>query len=157
MRHVLCGALAFLALTVSASAQTVSDIAQHPALPAPGAAELAAAPQLTPAQTPWTQRPTVADFMAVFPAAALNSGVGGRVELDCLVRQDYRVACAVTSEQPAGWNFAGAARALSGKLRVRPVLDNGQASQGGRLHWVVDFASNRRVSSPLSGPVADVP
>ena len=46
------------------------------------------------------------------------------------------MACRVENEQPRGYNFANAATALSGKLRVRPVLDNGQASQGGRLNWV---------------------
>ena len=67
MRQLLFGVLAIVLMSGSASAQPRSDIASHPPLPAPSAAELAAAPQLTPAQSPWEQRPTVADFMAVFP------------------------------------------------------------------------------------------
>jgi hypothetical protein len=158
MTRISFGVIAFVLLSACAQTQTVapvSDLASHPALPPPSEAALAAAPELAVTRSPWVQRPNVADFMEAYPRSALASDIGGVVELDCLAQADYRMACLVRSETPRGYDFAAAAMALSGKLRITPVLENGQATPGGKMHWTVNFAANTRdVTTPLNGPHA---
>jgi outer membrane biosynthesis protein TonB len=142
-----------LALAPLAHAQrNQSDLLSYPALPAPSEAALAAAPQLSPTDYPWTQAPDVADFLHVYPRRALREGVSGTVELECLVVEDLRVACRVVSARPARYEFGDAAMALSGKLRVAPALANGEPTMGGKLRWTVEFASRNRIRTPGSAP-----
>jgi hypothetical protein len=67
----------------------------------------------------WTQTPTGADVLSVFPRAALIRNVSGQVDMRCRVLRSGAVArCGVVDESPTGWGFGSAARQLAPKYRV---------------------------------------
>lgn len=54
-----------------------------------------------------------------YPARALDRGINGRVELDCIVLASRRLDCAPTFESPHHENFADAALRVAATVRVR--------------------------------------
>lgn len=87
----------------------------------------------------WAQRPSVRRLGDLFPARALNAGVGGRAELDCTIRGDQSVACTVASESPAGMGFGRAALSAANSYRARATLSDGSSSVGARTRIAVQF------------------
>jgi hypothetical protein len=118
----------------------------------PTGAELANAPLLEAAPGVWTERPTVREFMEVFPRRALETGVSGDVSLECLVRADHSLNCLVREESVPNRGFGEAALELSEKLRITHTLPNGQQTAGGRLFWDVTFATTGRAA--ITGEIA---
>lgn len=87
----------------------------------------------------WIERPAANDFARYYPPAALNAGVDARVVLDCIVGSDGRVNCVVTSENPTGWGFGEASLRLSGSFRMAPQLEDGTATDGGRVRVPISW------------------
>ena len=135
--------LAACATQNPAPSQT-AQVMLPPPRPAPSATMLAAAPQLNPTQSPWLERPGAADYMSVYPTTALQNGTNGSATLECLVEQDYRLACVVRDERPAHVGFGDAALRVSPRFRVAPQLSDGQPTLGGKLMWQIEFNSTGR-------------
>jgi protein TonB len=76
----------------------------------------------------WRRRPS--DLQRYYPRRALTVGVEGEVMLDCLVRVDGSLICAVASETPAGWGFADAAQRIASAHRMAPATRNGVPVEG---------------------------
>jgi protein TonB len=100
-----------------------------PPAPAPGPAVVALAPALAPAppvvtRPDWVRRPQ--NLGRYYPERAHARGKTGQVSLDCLVRRDGTLACAVAEETPAGWGFADAALRMSRAYQMVPATRDGQ-------------------------------
>lgn len=139
-------------IALALAALSFAPAANAEPLPSPSTETLAAAHRLTPVGSPWVERPSVEDFLAAYPSGALQRGVEGVVDLDCLVAADYRLACAVL-EGPA--EFTDAALRLASQLRIAPTLENGQATRGGALYYSVEFVSTGRqgLTGRIAGPL----
>lgn len=97
-------------------------------------------PRATPPGTVgWSQRPSARRIADLYPARALRSQVGGRVQLDCVVQATLTVACAVASETPSGMGFGSAALSASSSYRAEPRLSNGSSSVGARTRISFTF------------------
>lgn len=96
-----------------------------------------AAPQ-RPDPTLWVRRPGPSDFAAAYPDRALQRGVSGRAELECMILETRRLDCAVAREEPANMGFGAAA------LRLAARYEAGEAARTGE-----------RVSVPFSFRVGD--
>lgn len=106
--------------------------------PAPSTEELAAA---TLIERPiWIRRPHPNDIMRLYPATAQEQGVEGRVELDCLVRAEGVLHCAVTSETNPGFGFARSALILASMMQTAPSMLDGAPAEGRRVHQGITFA-----------------
>lgn len=103
---------------------------------APSVGELAAATLMEGAT--FTQRPTGADFVQLYPQAALVRGVSGAVVLECLVLTDGRLRCRVAEEVPADAGFGLAALAVAQKFRVAPAVA-GAATPGRKMRIPIRF------------------
>jgi protein TonB len=89
----------------------------------------------------WVQRPTARRISELFPPRALRAGVGGRVQLECLVLAELTVECEVLSEQPPNQGFGRAALSASKDYRVSPTLTDGASAVGARTRIAINFVS----------------
>jgi hypothetical protein len=87
----------------------------------------------------WAVRPTVADYARLYPAEALQSGVGAQVRLDCVVQGDQTLQCSVVSEMPAGLGFAEASLEIAKVYRAEAQI-SGTPTEAGRailtIRWL---------------------
>lgn len=74
----------------------------------------------TLANPAWIQRPDGDRFARYYPEAALQHGIEGHTQLDCLISPDGTPRCLVSSEDPVGKGFGIAALAIARGFRVRP-------------------------------------
>lgn len=103
---------------------------------APSAAELEAATLIE--RPTWIARPNAQSFARYYPVVALERGVDGRAMLDCLVKPDGGLRCAVTVEDPPAMGFGLAALGLSLEFRLPAELD-GVATAGRRVRVPIRF------------------
>ncbi|MFT3727782.1 MAG: hypothetical protein QM759_08160 [Terricaulis sp.] len=87
----------------------------------------------------FTARPTARRIADLYPSRALNEGVGGRVELDCVVMSSLGLQCTVATELPSNVGFARAALSAAQSYRVSPTLSDGTAAIGTRTRVAVQF------------------
>ncbi|MDX2277261.1 MAG: hypothetical protein NW206_17585 [Hyphomonadaceae bacterium] len=87
----------------------------------------------------FAQRPSARRIADLYPARAMREEVGGRVQLDCVIRGDLALSCAILSETPSGMGFGSAALAAANGYRAQPTLTNGQTSAGSRARLVIVF------------------
>lgn len=101
----------------------------------------AATPQRTqPAGTvSFAQRPSARRISDLYPSRALREGVGGRVELSCVVQPSLSLSCSVASETPSGQGFGRAALSASSSYRARPLLSDGSTAVGARTRVAFNF------------------
>ncbi|HVY85968.1 MAG TPA: TonB family protein [Caulobacterales bacterium] len=118
----------------SATPQTTTVALQQPAAPTP-----TAAPAPPPGSVIWAVRPTGSRVAAVYPQRAMRQGVGGRVDLDCMVQSDLRVSCAIADETPPGEGFGTAALQLVSAFRAQSLLTNGVQAAGARVRVPIVF------------------
>lgn len=86
-------------------------------------------PTLTTIDRPrWLQRP--ANLQRYYPRRALDAGIQGDVELDCLVRTSGFLSCGVLAENPSGRGFAEAALRIAADHRMTPAMRNGVPVEG---------------------------
>jgi TonB family protein len=94
------------------------------ALLAPGAALSADEPDVAPN---WLSKPSLEDLVSVWPAASLQSGKGGRVQMSCTVNLLGRLMdCSVVEETPAGAGFGAAALAMAPQFLMKPAMKDGK-------------------------------
>jgi len=103
----------------------------------------------------WVRRPTGQDLANVFPAKAIDKGVGGRATIHCQVTvEGFLQNCKVVSEAPEGMGFGAAALQLTPQLLMKPMIRGGKAVPGGAatipIIWEAPKA-NRGIT--LSTPV----
>lgn len=105
----------------------------------------------------WLKRPTPEDLLAVWPAEALKSGRGGRVELGCTVTvQGSLRDCRVLSEDPAGQGFGAAAMVLTRQLLFKPARKGGQAVEQA-IRLPINFDEPDRATGSRLRSGADTP
>lgn len=116
---------------------------QGPSLDAPNTVVASAAPPPQPlvraGAVQWSARPSARRVAELYPARAARQGAGGRVALDCTVRSDLGVNCAVASETPAELGFGRAAVSASASYRAMPTLSNGASAVGAHTRIVMQF------------------
>jgi protein TonB len=117
--------------------ETDLPVAPAPSPPPPAPPAPPAPPRIDNPQ--WIERPTGRDFERFYPPRALEREREGRVVLDCTVRADGRISCAVASEDPPNWGFGEAAVKISQSFKMSPRLENGQPSEGGRVRVPITF------------------
>lgn len=88
----------------------------------------------------WLQRPRGLD--RYYPVRAREAGVEGVVSLDCTVTTLGGLRCAVTSETPPGWGFAGAALRMSEGYRMVPAMHGSEPVEG-RYRMRIPFSLRR--------------
>ena len=81
------------------------------------------------------REPTRKEMDSVYPAAARESEMGGKVVLRCNVNVDGSlIYCGVISENPPGFGFADAARGLFDRFRVETEDRKGASTVGKIVH-----------------------
>src|SRR5262245_6400469 len=75
----------------------------------------------------------------LYPRAALEQGIGGTAGVECVVRTDGGVDCAITQEMPTGMGFGDAVLAMSNDWRMATQTSDGTPTAGRRLRRVVRF------------------
>jgi hypothetical protein len=122
-----------------------------PVAPAPQRVAAAAPPRQTaPSRPPervasagWLSRPWEGDIADLFPRRALYNGVSGAVGLQCRVgRNGWMTDCAVVSETPRGFGFAGAALDLASDYRLQPYDTAGQPTTGRTFNFTIPFRAD---------------
>ena len=112
--------------------QTVPAATQRPATP------------VRTGDVVWAQRPSSRRVSDAYPDRAARQGVGGRVELSCVVQSTLGVSCSVASETPTGMGFGRAALTVAGSYRAATALSNGASAVGARTRIVVQFQAPSR-------------
>lgn len=80
----------------------------------------------------WASKPKSADMQAYYPPALLKAKLTGSAILFCVVKADGTAAdCKVVQESPVGYGVGAAALAMSSKFRMKPMVVNGVAVDGG--------------------------
>ncbi|MBL9065702.1 MAG: energy transducer TonB [Sphingopyxis sp.] len=136
-----------ISLSPGTSTQLVGPTSDPPPLPpemqnlgsAPSTAASTTVPARAPGTVAWAQRPTARRIADLYPARALREGVGGRVQLDCVVQQSLGVNCSIASETPTGMGFASAALSAASSYRSQPRLSDGSSAVGARTRIAVAF------------------
>lgn len=108
-----------------------------PAIDAPSAEELEAAPMAT--GVTFIEQPDGQSYARVYPPAAIRNGVEGRAMLECLVGETGYLRCAVTEDSPEGAGFGDAALRVSTEFRVAPTQADGAPTAGRRLRRTIVF------------------
>src|SRR5262245_19079753 len=75
----------------------------------------------------------------LYPRAALEQGIGGTAGVECVVRTDGGVDCAITQEMPTGMGFGDAVLAMSNDWRMATQTSDGAPTAGRRLRRGVRF------------------
>lgn len=112
-------------------------------------------PQRVLTDIPWTQAPTYAETVAAYPAKAREQGVGGRVALTCFFGRSGAIAsCDVLREEPEGFGFGKAARALARSFAGPEAADDGKPVQGASVQIGVAFDRRMLTATvPVTGRV----
>lgn len=87
----------------------------------------------------WMQRPDGRLLERLYPSAARQAHLGGRVMLDCLVLQDGTLICAVAEETPRGAGFGDAALQIARTFRLSARTADGRPTFGGRVRVPLNF------------------
>jgi protein TonB len=112
------------------------------ATPAPAPEPIPAPPPPPITRPVWLARPTAAEIAIFYPERALVRELPGTARLDCVVRHDGRLACAVEAESPAGYGFGEAALGIAQSFLMAPTLADGSATEGRRVSVPIVFAQN---------------
>ncbi len=87
----------------------------------------------------WAQRPSQSRISELYPDRAQRAGVGGRVQLECIVQPSLRVSCNVASETPVDMGFGRAALSAASSWRAQPTLTDGASAVGAQTRLVLNF------------------
>lgn len=114
---------------------------QIQALPTPASfgPPAASAPPPGVGRVGWAAIPSDQVMNQFYPAAARAARIGGRIVLDCGIRDDLAVSCSVLSESPTGYGFGNAAVRAAAALRANPTLSNGAPAPGAHAQVAVNF------------------
>ena len=101
----------------------------------------AANPTSSPLEKPvWTEKPTMAQLVSLYPKAAEKAHVTGMAVIDCRVRQDGRLrACSIRKQDPAEYGFGQAALKLSALFRMEAKDGDGRSTAGGAVTIPIRF------------------
>jgi TonB family protein len=130
--------LAGLALACSVSVSQAQDAPKAPAAAAP----------IVIVNPDWLRRPSGDDLSRAFPAGPATKGIGGKVEISCVVSVTGALrSCQVVSETPAGLGFGAAALVMSSQFLMKPAMRNGapvEASVRVPINFQSSSGSNER-------------
>ncbi len=120
-------------------------------LPAPSLAELDGAQMIENPE--WLDRPDSRAHEINVPSIAVKRHVNGDVLLDCLVREEGRLACMVAEEESPGWHWGEAALNLGAYYRIAPQIDG--ASTFGKRVRVPIIVGTGPMPTDATGPADD--
>lgn len=96
-------------------------------------------PVIEPAMA-WQRAPTYAEVAAAYPEKARKAGIGGLVSVSCHLSDVGALAgCSVTREEPNGYGFGSAARALTKLFQAYPAAPGGPKLDGASVQLPVAF------------------
>lgn len=88
----------------------------------------------------WVRRPSGEDLMKVYPKAALQENLAGRVVLNCEVAVSGKLeACSALSEDPPDAGFGEAALKIGALFRMRPQTRDGVPVGGAKVRIPLNF------------------
>jgi periplasmic protein TonB len=91
----------------------------------------------------WLRKPNGDDMADAYPDRAQRMGIGGRVEISCVVTASGSVTdCSIASEDPPDQQFgANAIKKLAPKFKMRPQTRDGQPVGGARVNIPIRFVA----------------
>jgi TonB family protein len=92
-----------------------------------------------PGAVRWATRPTSRRIADLYPDSAARLGVGGRVDLDCVVTQSLSLTCRIAAESPPALGFGRAALSAANTYRAQPALSDGSGAVGAHTRISVQF------------------
>jgi hypothetical protein len=100
----------------------------------------AGARALIPAAMAWEQAPTYAEVAAAYPAKAKVARLGGYVALECgFTAAGVPQRCHAMREEPKGYGFADAAKALSKRFKAFPTPPGSKPISSGVVQLPIAF------------------
>jgi TonB family protein len=97
----------------------------------------------------WVQAPTPQELAALYPDAARQAQVRGRVEVACQFTPDgWLTNCLVTSETPPEYGFAQATIRALRSFQAVPTAENGRAVSGLHILLGVNWPPSRGSDGP---------
>lgn len=101
----------------------------------------------------WKRAPSQQDFLGVFPKAAMDAGVDGKVRLTCRVTSTgLLTGCRVLSETPPGLGFGQAALAIAPQVLMTPAIKDGKPVEFEAITIPINFeAPSPSTGSRVSG------
>ncbi len=80
----------------------------------------------------WVRTPSMDEFVAAFPVAAIEKGASGEALIECRVAAEGALdGCFVLTERGGDYGFGAATVALADHYRMAPVSLSGQQVAGG--------------------------
>jgi TonB family protein len=106
----------------------------------PGPSETFGARPIAPAAMTWAAAPTHADMIANYPKRAGAARVGGRAGLMCDFLADGKLGfCQVMVEEPKGYGFGAAAKAVAKKFQAFPTTEGSRPIKDARVQLTLTF------------------
>ncbi|MFM8821466.1 MAG: energy transducer TonB [Phenylobacterium sp.] len=101
----------------------------------------------------WKRAPSQQDFLSVFPKAAMDAGVDGKVRLTCRVTiTGLLTGCSVLSETPPGLGFGQAALAIAPQMLMTQAIKDGKPVEFEAITIPINFeAPSPSTGSRVSG------
>ncbi|MES2340889.1 MAG: TonB family protein [Pseudomonadota bacterium] len=107
------------------------------------------APQRVASNVRWLAAPTYEEVVAAYPVKAREAKLGGTVSLTCTMTKEGRAkACSTMVEEPKGYGFAAAARALSPRFAGPTVWSDGKSVSGASVDISFSFLPSMLADGP---------
>jgi protein TonB len=101
------------------------------------------------------------DIMRYYPARAQRMAVEGMATITCDVTAPGRLTgCVIVSETPPDFGFGDAALKMSSLFKVKPLMSDGVAVDGGKITVPIRFKLPEGVSPPeptQAPPISGLP
>lgn len=91
----------------------------------------------------WVQTPSMDEFVAAFPAAAIENGASGEALIECRVASEGALNdCFVLTERGGDYGFGAATVALAEHYRMAPTSLSGRNVAGGVVRVAMAWKLN---------------
>lgn len=123
------------------------------------AGDYAAIEPLPPRETVWTRRPTAETVGRYYPPAAAREGLGGSVDLLCLIGlRGAPESCVIQAETPADRGFGPiAAGKIAPRMQAAAIAGDGRPSQGRAVQIKMAFQPADPAPTAAAAPPAAAP
>jgi hypothetical protein len=106
----------------------------------------------------WLAAPSFEQWKAAYPVSAQKDGVFGAATVQCFIQPKGQLrTCQVTTENPQGRGFGGAAKKLSPLFQIDPINADGTSRKGAAAVFTVAWTAESLAKTGPSGvPVMTV-